>query len=195
MSIFRTPAAAFLTWLLTITPLSLQAESATPMSSALLEFMRPALVINTVTFPKATCNESRFKPCVCASKTPQEVKYRPALAKCEGKAGVILEGGLRTAFSVVFRDRANRDRFAPPGWNGCSSAEVNMGLAKCSYYKAQKVYRTARSTTYCFPFAGTSKQMSKATRLTIKLKDSPNDSNDPLVRICLPKFSAKNPMN
>jgi hypothetical protein len=70
-----------------------------------------------------------------------------------------------------------------------------MGLAKCSYYKASKVYRTSKSTTYCFPFAGTSKQMSKATRITIKLKDSPNDSKDPLVRICLPLFSAKNPMN
>jgi hypothetical protein len=165
------------------------------VSAEFLRFVRPALVIGAVTFPDATCNESVFKPCVCASQTPAEVKYRPALAKCKGRAGVVLEGSLRTAFSVVFRDRANRDRYAPPGWNGCTSAEVNMGLARCSYYKAQKVYRTARATTYCFPFSGTSRQMAKASRLTIKLKDSPKDSNDPLVRVCLPNFSAKNPMN
>ncbi|MFM1847036.1 MAG: hypothetical protein RL417_510 [Pseudomonadota bacterium] len=191
---YRVKIAALITSFLCCVSPALSDDSP-GVSPELRRFMRPALVIGRVVFPTATCNESVFKPCVCASKTPPQVKYRPALKRCKGRAGVILEGSLRTAFSVVFRDRANRDRYAPPGWNGCTPAEVDMGLAKCSYYKAQKVYRTSQSTTFCFPFPGTSKQMAKASRLTVKLKDSPNDTKDPLVRLCLPLFKAKNPIN
>jgi len=157
--------------------------------------VRPALVLSAVTFPEATCNESVFKPCVCASKVPAELQYRPELAVCGGKAAVILRGSLRKAFSVVMRDRANRDRYAKPGYNGCTPADVAQGLARCSYYKVAKTFRTAKATTFCFPFSGLSNQLSKATRLTIKLKDVPNATTDPLQRVCLAKFSAKNPIN
>jgi hypothetical protein len=148
-----------------------------------------------VTFPEAKCNESRFSPCVCASKVPKELQYRPELPICGGKAAVILRSSLRKAFSVVFRDRENRDRFAKPGYNGCTPAEVAQGLARCSYYKVSQTFRTAKATTFCFPFSGRSKQLARASRLTIKLKDVPNATTDPLVRVCLPNFSAANPIN
>lgn len=156
---------------------------------------RPATALESVTFPEATCNEGRFKPCVCANQVPSEFKYRPELKICGGRAGVILTGSLRRAFSIVMRDRQNRDRFAAPGYNNCTPQEVGMGLARCSYYKVSKSFRTATSSTFCFPFSGRSNQLSRATRFTIKLRDVPNATTDPLLRICMQGFSAKNPVN
>ena len=148
-----------------------------------------------IDLPKATCNESVFKPCICASKSPPQVKFRPRHGQCGGKAAAILEGEFANSFSVVLRDRLNRDRYPSVGFNGCTKAQADMGLAKCSAYKCQKTIRSNGKYVCCFGGAGTSSILSKVTRLTIKLKDSPNDSNDPLARICLPLFSAKYKMN
>jgi len=161
------------------------------------------LVVISLTAPAASfgdiapanCNESVFKPCICASQSDVRIKFREALPKCGNRAAVILEGSYKSAFSVVLRDRLNRDRVIPPGFSHtCSSYEINvLGLNRCSAYKAQRVIRKPTSTTFCFGLRG--KQMAKATRITIKLKDDPNGSNDVLIRQCLPLFSAKYDMN
>lgn len=145
--------------------------------------------------PDANCNESVFKPCICASKSPVDVKFRPSYSQCNGRAAAILEGSFARSFSVVLRDRENRDRFPATGFNGCTAAQAALGPNRCSAYKCQKVIKTAGSMTCCFGAAGKSRILSKATRMTIKLKDSPNNTNDPIVRVCLPLFSARYPMN
>lgn len=141
------------------------------------------------------CNESVFKPCVCASKSDPKIKFRSALKACKGRAAVILEGKYKSAFSVVLRDRLNRDRVIPDDFkHNCTSYEINtLGLNKCSAYKAQKVIRKGSSTTFCFGLPGA--KMKKATRITIKLVDDPNGTNDVLIRQCLPLFSAQYDMN
>jgi hypothetical protein len=147
------------------------------------------------TLPTARCNESVFMPCVCSSQVPETIKYRPRLAQCGGAAAVILEGEFASSFSVVLRDRLNRDRFPAVGFNGCSAAEANAGLARCSAYKCQKVSRRPGRYTCCLGASGDSAVLSKATRMTIKLRDVPNASTDPLARICLKGFSPRRNLN
>ena len=146
-------------------------------------------------FPAATCNESHFKPCICASKAPKDLQYRPRLSQCGGRAGVILKGRLAGSFSVVLRDRENRDRFPATGFNGCTASQAALGPNRCSAYKVQKTIKIPGGKIQCFGAAGSSRILSKTTRLTIKLKDSPTSTNDPLLRICLPLFSARYPIN
>lgn len=145
--------------------------------------------------PKATCNESVFKPCVCASKAPKSIQFRPSLKACGGKAAAILSGDFANSFSVVLRDRLNRDRFPATGFNGCTAEEAALGPNRCSAYKCQKVIKSGGQQVCCFGGSGSSRLLSKATRMTIKLRDVPEDSSDPLVRVCLPLFSASNKMN
>jgi hypothetical protein len=150
-----------------------------------------------IELPPAKCNESVFKPCICARSVPTDVKYRPRLAACGGNAAVILEGEWASAFSVVFRDRQNRDRYPSFGYNGCSAAEAG-GFAppnRCSAFKVQRQIRLDGSTIHCFGNRGTAKILAKASRLTVKLKDVPTSSQDPLARICLNGFSAGLPLN
>ncbi len=153
------------------------------------------LTASAIDIPKATCNESVFRPCICASKAPEEIQYRPRHPSCGGKAGITLTGELSNSFSVVFRDRQNRDRFPSVGYNGCTKTQADKGLAKCSAYKCQKTIRTDGSYTCCFGNRGSDKILSKVTRMTIKIRDVPGATTDPLLRVCLPLFSAKNPMN
>lgn len=133
--------------------------------------------------PQATCNESVFKPCICNEDVPVDIKYRTSHPLCNNRAAAILKGDFKESFSIVLRDRLNRDRVAPIGFNNCSQAEIDAGLNKCSIFKAQKTIRTATRTIHCFGLPGV--LMSKATRMTIKLADRPNSSDDPLVRVCL----------
>jgi hypothetical protein len=153
--------------------------------------------VQAIELPPARCNESVFKPCICAKSVPTEVKYRPRLAECGGKAAVILEGEWAQAFSVVFRDRQNRDRYPSFGYNGCTAAEAG-GVAppnRCSAFKVQKKIREEGRVIHCFGNKGSDKILAKASRLTVKLKDVPTSSTDPLARICLNGFSAKRPLN
>lgn len=153
----------------------------------------------------ANCKEfaaSVFKPCVCPKKVPVTIKYRPAVEECGGKAAAILSGSYTTSYSVVLRDNQNRDRWPASGYHGCSAAEVELGLNKCSAFKCQKVLRKNISSVQsgpqqicCFGEPGTSKIMRGATRMTIKLKDDPTSGNDPLVRICLQDFSPHKDLN
>lgn len=140
--------------------------------------------------PNATCNESVFKPCICANRVPEEIIYRKNYAPCNNRAAAILKGDFKESFSIVLRDKLNRDRVAPIGFNNCSQFEIDQGLAKCSVFKAQKVIRTNSKTVHCFGLPGT--LLSKATRMTIKLADRPNSSDDPLVRVCLNPNGTKN---
>ena len=156
-----------------------------------------AYTTHAIEVPNATCNESVFKPCVCSDDVPVEVKYRPTLAACNGKAAVILEGDWANSFSVVFRDRLNRDRYPSSGYNGCTATEAG-GVAppnKCSAFKVQKKIRSAGKTIHCFGNKGSDKILSKVTRLTVKLRDVPNGSTDPLARLCLKRFTATLPLN
>lgn len=140
--------------------------------------------------PAATCNESVFKPCICAGQVPDEIIYRKNYGACNNRAAAILKGDFKDSFSIVLRDKLNRDRVAPPGYNNCSQWEIDLGLAKCSVFKAQKVIRTNSKTVHCFGLPGA--LLSKATRMTIKLADRPDSSDDPLVRVCLNPNGTKN---
>lgn len=147
--------------------------------------------------PEARCNESVFKPCVCSGQVPDTIKYRPSVRQCGGRAAVILEGEFASSFSVVLRDRLNRDRFPAAGFNGCTAAEANSvsPRAECSAYKCQKVIRRPGRYTCCFGGSGDSRVLSKASRITIKLRDVPNASTDPLLRVCLNGFNPTRPLN
>ena len=151
-------------------------------------------------FPDAKCKEfsqSVFKPCICAAKVPQTIKYRTTLKECKGDAAAILTGNVSRSYSVVLRDR-----WPASGYNKCSAAETELGLNKCSAFKCQKVLRVSKSSVHegaqqicCFGEPGTHKIMKGASRLTIKLKDVPESNQDPLVRVCLNQFSPKQDLN
>jgi hypothetical protein len=148
--------------------------------------------------PIASCKEfpsSIFKPCICVEDIPSQIKYRPSHAACGGRAAAILEGGYADSFSVVLRDSQNRDRVPAVGYNGCSQAEADLGLSRCSAFKCQSTIRTAGSYTCCFGEPGNSGILAGATRMTIKLADVPNATTDPLLRLCLPGFDPTNSLN
>lgn len=150
-----------------------------------------------VDIPAARCNESVFKPCICPSVVPKDIKFRPRLAACGGKAAVILSGEWASSYSVVLRDRLNRDRYPSSGYNGCTAAEAGGEAPpnRCSAFKVQKKIRNKRNVTHCFGNRGSDKILAKATRLTIKLEDVPGSSLDPLARVCLQNFSTKVNLN
>ncbi len=155
--------------------------------------------------PVATCKEfagSIFKPCICHDRVPKSIKYRPAVKECGGDAGAILSGEFAGSYSVVLRDNQNRDRVPAFGYQGCSAAEVELGLNKCSAFKCQKVVKTNSSSVLsgpqqicCFGEPGKNRILAGATRLTIKLRDIPGSTNDPLVRVCLNTFNPKKSLN
>lgn len=147
--------------------------------------------------PEARCNESVFKPCICASDVPPEIKYRPKFARCGGKAAVILEDEWADSFSVVLRDRLNRDRYPASGYNGCTLEEASgvAPPARCSAFKCQKTIRRNNRYTCCFGDRGRDRILAKASRMTIKLKDVPGSSADPLARVCLKDFSPRKRLN
>ena len=146
--------------------------------------------------PEARCKEfpgSIFKPCICSSVVPKGIKYRPSLDACGGDAAAILSGQFSSSYSVVLRDSQNRDRWPASGYNGCSDSEVEDGLNKCSAFKCQRLFtrknaRGRNEKVCCFGESGFHPILGGATRLTIKLRDIPGSTNDPLVRACLNDF-------
>lgn len=144
------------------------------------------------------CLGERYMPCVCAPHVSKLVQYRPSIAQCGKNAGVVFSGRYLHAFSVVVRDRLNRDRFPErPGFNGCSAGQYSAGLAKCSAFKVQKIIRVNNENgdaeVHCLGASGYSSLYRAATRITVKLKDVPGGHTDPLERLCL--VGPKKPLN
>lgn len=138
------------------------------------------------------CDGGRFKPCVCWKNVSRDMRYRPALAECGGKAAIILSGKYVSTFSAVVRDTDNRDRWPASGFNGCSAklASSDNPPAYCSAFKAQKTLFVESDTgrgarIHCLGASGYSPLFKKVSRVTVKLADKPGSSDDPLVRWCL----------
>ena len=136
------------------------------------------------------CQGGVFKPCVCSKDVSKLIQYRPSVKECNGRAAVVLSGKYRNAFSAVVRDKENKDRWPPQGINGCSSFETNvLALNKCSAFKAQKVIgvedNKSDAYVHCLGASGYSSLFRRVSRITIKLADIPNSTNDPLARLCL----------
>lgn len=129
--------------------------------------------------PPAECQKGRFQPCVCWRDVPKDVSYVPSSPLCRGNAAIILRGEFAKSFSVVVRDSENSDRFPDP----------NCALNSCSVFKVQKkIVRKVRGkteTVNCLGASGRSSLFKNVVRMTIKLKDVPNASTDPLARMCL----------
>jgi hypothetical protein len=164
------------------------------MSEVFNEAQRPA--------PKKVryCNGGRFKPCVCWNNVSRDMRYRPALKECGGKAAIILSGKYVSTFSAVVRDNDNRDRWPSSGFNGCSASLANSANppASCSAFKAQnKLFiesPTGRGAKiHCLGATGYSSLFKRVSRVTVKLADKPGSSDDPLVRWCL--RSPSEPLN
>lgn len=140
------------------------------------------------------CSGGVFKPCVCWPDVTKRVMYRPSVRECSGNAAIILSGSYAGAFSTVLRTGENADRIPIPSKatvNGCSQ-ELASSVAppnRCSLFKAQKVIKVeddrGDASVHCMGTRGTSVYGRMARRITIKLADSPNDTNDPIVRVCL----------
>jgi hypothetical protein len=146
------------------------------------------------------CQGGRFKPCVCWQDVSKDLLYRPIYEGCGGRAAIIGRGRYLTAFSAVVRDRDNRDRWPVSGFNGCtfSVAQSEAPPARCSAFKAQQRFTEVtpegiRQTVHCLGASGTSRLFKRVSRVTIKLSDRPNSTEDPLARMCLK--SPKEPLN
>jgi len=137
-----------------------------------------------------TCGgEGGFKRCLCPQNVYSSVRYRPAVAECNGNAAAIFFDNYREIFSVVVRDSQNRDRWPASGFNGCSAslADSDSPPNYCSAFKVQDKFEIGAgiATVHCFGASGYSELFTDVTRLTIKLADDPNSSDDPLDRLCL----------
>ena len=144
------------------------------------------------------CQRGRFKPCVCPKDVPSIVQYRPAVAECRGRAAIILSGKYKDIFSVVVRNKDNQDRWPPQGINGCTAYERDvLALNRCSAFKAQKVIQVdnkdGNASVHCLGASGYSKTFKRVVRMTAKIFDVPNSTNDPLARWCL--ASPTQPLN
>lgn len=135
------------------------------------------------------CQKGRFSPCVCPKDVARDMRYRPAVQECNGNAAIVLTGKYLSVFSVVVRDSENRDRWPASGFHGCSVSEANAGLAKCSAFKTQDRFyagkKSKKAQFNCLGASGYSKLFKKVVRVTAKLADIPNSSDDPLARWCL----------
>jgi hypothetical protein len=136
------------------------------------------------------CQGGVFKPCVCPKDVPTIVRYRPAVKECGNNAAIILSGKYKDVFSVVVRDRENKDRWPPSGINGCTPYERDvLALLKCSAFKVQAIIPVENAAgdaeVHCLGASGYSNLFKRVTRMTAKLSDIPNSTQDPLARWCL----------
>lgn len=150
------------------------------------------------------CSGHRFKPCVCAPDVTKLVQYRPSIAQCGKKAGIIMSGArYLKVFSVVVRDPDNQDRWpvsfptTGTGYGGCTLAQAKAGLARCSAFKVQKIIKVENqdgdAMVHCLGESGYHPLMRRISRITVKLKDIPGSHEDPLERLCL--YGATKPLN
>lgn len=136
------------------------------------------------------CQGGFFKPCVCPRDVTKLIQYRPSVKECGGKAAIVLSGRYLSAFSAVVRDQENRDRWPLQGINGCSAYERDtLGLNKCSAFKVQKIIsvenENGNAEVHCLGASGYSGLFRRVSRITVKLADSPNSTNDPIARVCI----------
>jgi hypothetical protein len=106
-----------------------------------------------------------------------------------------MSGRYLTAFSVVVRDRDNRDRWpitfpaTGTGYGGCTLAQARAGLGKCSAFKVQRIIKVkddnGDAEVHCLGQSGYHPLMKGISRMTVKLKDVPGSNADPLERLCL----------
>lgn len=143
--------------------------------------------------------EFGFKRCTCASSVRSSIRYRPSVLECNGNAAAILYENYTDIFSVVVRDTQNRDRWpaAGSGFGGCNFSLANSEAPpnRCSAFKVQDKFSIGNGTAvvHCFGASGYSDIFSDAARLTFKLADAPNSTDDPLERHCL--YSGDRPLN
>ena len=136
------------------------------------------------------CYGGVFKPCVCARDVPTITQYRPSVQECGGNAAIILSGKYTSLFSVVVRDRENKDRWPPNGANSCTLYETNvLALNKCSVFKVQNIieveHEKGDAEIHCLGASGYSTLFRNVTRITAKISDIPGSNKDPLARWCL----------
>jgi len=139
---------------------------------------------------EATCGgEFGFRRCVCPESVPGSMRYRPALAECNGNAAAILDGEYLNAFSIVVRDSQNRDRWPVSGFGGCSFELANSDSPpnRCSAFKVQDRFEIAggAAVVHCFGASGYSELFKDVVRVTIKLSDDPFSNEDDIDRLCL----------
>jgi hypothetical protein len=183
----------FFTTIVVLVSLSSQSATAQTTSSRKVWSVKE-IIASRQNLPAAKkpkyCQGGAFKPCVCPKDVPTSVQYRPAVAECGGKAAIVLSGGYKSVFSVVVRDKFNRDRWPAEGINGCSYYETNqLGLNKCSAFKVQKIIAVTDAggdaTVHCLGASGYSALFKRVVRMTAKISDVPASNADPLARWCL----------
>jgi len=174
------------------------AQSTTPKRVWTIDEVISERLVASIKKKPRYCQGGVFKPCVCAKDVPTIVQYRPAVKECDNKAAIILSGKYKDVFSVVVRDRENKDRWPLSGINGCSAFERDtLGLNKCSAFKVQKVIPVENTDgdaeVHCLGASGYSTLFKRVSRMTAKLSDVPNSTTDPLARWCL--AGPTNPLN
>lgn len=143
--------------------------------------------------------EFGFKRCICAPSVRSAIRYRPSVVECNGNAAAILHDQYVDIFSIAVRDSQNTDRFpeAGSGFGGCNFSLANSENPpnRCSAFKVQDKFVVAGGTAmvHCFGASGYSEIFNDAVRMTLKLSDVPNSSEDPLERYCL--YSGDLPLN
>ncbi len=148
---------------------------------------------------EARCGgEFGFRRCICPSQVPSAIRYRPAVAECNGNAAVITYDNYEDIFSVVVRDTQNRDRWPVSGFNGCSlelSSSEDPPKA-CSAFKVQDAFPLMEgggARVHCLGASGYSELFSDVVRMTVKLSDDPFSNDDDIERFCL--ISGDEPLN
>lgn len=137
------------------------------------------------------CYGGIFKPCICPSSVPKSVRYHAAEKACGGNAAVLLRSPYLNVFSVVVRDKENKDRWPPQGANGCTQEETDSENPpnKCSVFKVQKKFtRTVngkRERVNCLGAPGASSLFARVQRITAKLNDVPGASTEEIKRWCI----------
>jgi hypothetical protein len=180
----------------------LLAQDLTPIPTATPQAFRVWTIEEILSEPRATpakqpieyCNGGRFKPCVCSHDVSRDMRYRPSVKECGGNAAIVLYRKYLGAFSVVVRDKENRDRWPRSGFGGCSTYERDvLGLNKCSAFKVQEKIPVdngkVKASVNCLGASGYSSLFKGVRRVTLKLSDVPDSNKDPLVRWCLKKPS------
>jgi hypothetical protein len=179
---------------LAIGPTPSIAQTTTKRVWTVAEILAERQEANDVNNPRM-CMGHRFKPCVCAADVTKLIQYRPSIAQCGKNAGIVMSGRYLKAFSVVVRDLFNRDRWpivfpaTGTGYGGCTLAQAQAGLARCSAFKVQTIIKVKSENgdaeVHCLGKSGYHRLMKGISRMTVKLKDVPGSHTDPLERLCL----------
>ena len=129
---------------------------------------------------------SAFAP--CSPFFPDGLGYIPSVSQCNGRAGIVVWGELKNAFSVVVRDCKNNDR------DPCNKSDASCGSNFSSPFKAQSIIpvtiqrqgqnRVRQARLFCMKERGDSEVYKLVRRITIK-KVNPVRRDSDIARICL----------